>query len=440
MMPETRNFNQSFQINNMKYLRIANDGILDIRLVALMGGTTKANDIFKIGQFGTGLKYTLAFLFRKNLHFRIFAGMDEISITLDEEVIREETFEIICINGHRTSITTRMGADWEAWMIIRELWSNALDEGGADRSVTMNTYGEAGKTVFYIQIDKHIQAVLDEWQKYFLHGIEPWFESHSFAIYPGGKGRRIYKNGILIDENKDVNAMFAYDIKYASLNELREFKGSHEYEITSALVDANDRVIEYFLENLTEEFYEGKELSFDWWHKFSASWERVIGNAKIIHPKALEHLKESGAEIPSNLLVVPELLYKALAKQSERVSALRIADKIGEFFEDHSVEAESKLKQGLVILEACGYHVHPELTFVFGYFGDKRILGKVSMNEKKVYISNTVLQASLHSVVATLLEESEHFATGMTDCSREFQQHFINLYTRELLSKHKIEV
>jgi hypothetical protein len=425
----------------MKYLRIANDGILDIRLVALMGGTTKANDVFKIGQFGTGLKYTLAFLFRNNLHFRIFAGMDEISISLDEEVIRDEKFEIICINGHRTSITTRMGADWQAWMIIRELWSNALDEGGADRYVTSQIAGQEGKTVFYIQVDKQIQEVLDQWDKYFIHGIQPWFENSSYAIYPGGDSRRLYKNGILIQEEEKTKTMFAYDIKYAKLNELREFKGSPEYEITTALLNANQRVVEYLLENVTEDYYEGNNLSFDWWHiKFNETWERVIGNAKIIHPKALQNLKDAGAEIPNNLLVVPEPLYKALSKQFERMSALRVADKIGEFFEDHSPEAEKKLKQGLVILEACGYHVHPELSFVFGYFGDKKILAKVSMNEKRVYISNTVLRASLHAIVDCLLEESEHFNTGMSDCSREFQQHWINLYARELLAKNKIEV
>ena len=49
----------------MKYLKIQNKGELDIRLVALMGGSTKTNDRYKIGKFGTGLKYTLAFLFRK---------------------------------------------------------------------------------------------------------------------------------------------------------------------------------------------------------------------------------------------------------------------------------------------------------------------------------------------------------------------------------------
>jgi hypothetical protein len=126
----------------MKYLKIQNDGVLDIRLVALMGGTTKANDKFKIGQFGTGLKYTLAFLFRNNLDFKIFAGNDEINIYTENETIKEDLFEIICINGNRTSITTKMGAEWSAWMIIRELWCNALDEGGSIKDVVSQPVGE----------------------------------------------------------------------------------------------------------------------------------------------------------------------------------------------------------------------------------------------------------------------------------------------------------
>jgi hypothetical protein len=101
----------------MKYLKIKNQGILDIRLVALMGGTTKANDEYKIGQFGTGLKYTLAYLIRNNIDFHIFAGKDKVDIKIETESIRDEDFNIICING-AISITDRMGKEWIIWMII----------------------------------------------------------------------------------------------------------------------------------------------------------------------------------------------------------------------------------------------------------------------------------------------------------------------------------
>jgi hypothetical protein len=74
----------------MKYLGIRNDGVLDIRLVSLMGGTTKSTDKFKIGQFGTGLKYYLAYCVRNNIDFKIFCGEEEVKITTEIELIRDE--------------------------------------------------------------------------------------------------------------------------------------------------------------------------------------------------------------------------------------------------------------------------------------------------------------------------------------------------------------
>lgn len=426
----------------MKYLKISNNGLLDIRLVALMGGTTKSNDEFKIGQFGTGLKYTLAFLFRNNLHFRIFVGGDEVVIHTEKEEIRDEVFEIICINGHRTSITTKMGEDWLSWMIVRELWCNALDEGGAEKIITSDVMQEENKTIFYIQIDKAIQQVLDDWSKYFIHGQHPMSNGRRYAIYPGGPTLRLYKNGVLIEEQENTKSMFSYDIKNASLNELREFKGSASYEIAHALFGANESVASYLLENIDDTYFEGADLSLDWYGKeWGDSWEKVIGKAKLIHPKALESIRQSGVNVDENkFIVVPENIFKSLTKQFERVSALQVKSKVGEFFPDHSEEAEKKIKQGLVILEACGYPMHSELTFKFGFFADKNVMARVSIAEKTVFISNTFIQASLHSICATLIEENEHFNTGLSDCTRDFQQHFINLYTRELLARHGVEI
>lgn len=426
----------------MKYLKISNDGILDIRLVALMGGTTKSNDDYKIGQFGTGLKYTMAFLFRNNIDFRIFAGEKEMIITLEEEFIREEKFEIICINGHRTSITTKMGHDWKAWMIIRELWSNALDEGGQRREITQAVAGEEGRTTFYIQIDKQIEDVLTNWAKYFIHGIKPMSENDRFRIYPGGPTLRLYKNGILVHEEENTPALFSYDIMNANLNELREYKGYMGNDVSNALFGANEETASYFIENVTEELYEGADLTYDWYTQpWGQPFGKILTGVKLIHRRALDALLESGAEIlPGSYVVVPEGLFKSLSKQFERVSALRVSATIGEFYESHDEQAEARIKQGLTILEACGYRVHPELTFVYGYFSDKKVMARVNLDDKKVYLNNTLLQAPLNDIVAILIEEVEHFNTGFRDCSREFQTHFIKLYTRQLLAHHEIEI
>ena len=121
----------------MRYLKIQNKGLLDIRLFSLMGGTTKDNDSAKIGQWGSGLKYAICFLLRNKIEFKIFIGDEEVKITLKEETIRDETFEVVLVNGKETSLTTKMGGKaWDEWTCIRELYSNALDEGDAKIQIT----------------------------------------------------------------------------------------------------------------------------------------------------------------------------------------------------------------------------------------------------------------------------------------------------------------
>ena len=424
----------------MKYLKIQNDGELDIRLVALMGGTTKAKDKFKIGQFGTGLKYTLAFLFRNNIDFKIMVGEEEVEVSLERETIKNEVFEIICINGNRTSITTKMGEDWAAWMIVRELWCNALDEGGALKEITEEVFGVEGKTTFYIQMDMQITNVLKEWDKYFIHGNEPIWQNNKYRIYPGGNKLRIYKQGVLIHEDDSFPAVFAYDVLDADINELREFKGMPRFEIAYALAGADARTIRIFLDTLTDEHTESK-MDWDWYQSFGSGWTEAIGSAKVIKEETLKTIKARGGKPDeAGLIIIPKSLYGMLCKQFEGIGATRVASTIGDFYEDFDEKVENKIKQGLTILESCDYVFHPELKFVYGFFEDKTTMAKVDIRGRKVYISKAFLQKPLFTIVSMLIEENEHFNTGLSDETREFQQHFIDLYTRQVLAGHEIEI
>lgn len=425
----------------MKYLKIQNDGELDIRLVALMGGTTKSNDEFKIGQWGSGLKYTLAYLIKNNLLFHIFIGETEVKISTETEVIREENFEIICIDGKRTSITTQMGGEaWKPWMIVRELWCNALDEGGELKETTEIIEGSSGKTTFFIQVTPDIKEVIMNWDDYFIHGKEPMSENDRYKIYAGGNFLRLYKQGVLIHEDRTQKSLFSYDIRSAQINELREFKGTVALEMVYALSTASEKVVEYFLENISEKYYEA-EMNYDWYVTFSQTWKSVLGNTKIIHKKAIETIHSRGLDIDlASLIVVPEKVYKFLTKQFKGVGALRTSDKVNEFYEVFDAELELKIKSGLAILESCGYFIHPQLKFIYGVFGDKRVLAQINTDEKVIMVSESMVNKPIFDVVSMIIEENEHFNTGMQDCSRQFQQHFIDLYTKTLLDKNEVQL
>lgn len=425
----------------MKYLKIQNNGELDIRLVALMGGTTKSKDEFKIGQWGSGLKYTLAYLLKNNLMFHIFIGDTEVKVTTEDETIRDETFEIICIDGKRTSITTQMGGSaWEPWMIVRELWCNALDEGGEHKETTETIQGEAGKTTFYIQITPDIREVIMNWNNYFIHGQEAMSDNGTYGIYAGGNATRLYKQGVLIYEDITRKSLFSYDIKNADINELREFRGTVSAHMVYALSSANEKVIEFYLENISEAYFEG-DMDYDWYHPFNKKWKEVIGDTKIIHKKAVETILSRGLEVDTtSCIIVPEKVYKFLTKQFPGIGALRMADKVNEFFEIYDQEIDLKIKSGLAVLESCGYFIHPELKFVYGVFGDKRIWAKINTDTKEIMVSECIKNKSMFDVVSTIIEENEHFNTGLQDHTREFQQHFIDLYTKTLLEKNEVQI
>lgn len=413
-----------------------------MRLIALMGGTTKSNDQYKIGQWGSGLKYTLAWLIKNNLSFHIFIGNEKVEISTETEEIRDEVFEIICIDGKRTSVTTQMGGNaWSEWMIIRELWCNALDEGGESREITTDVSGKEGSTTFYIQASPALMDVWNSWGNFFLHDSEPMFESTNYRIYPSSGFLSLYKQGVLVYEDKNQKSLFRYDIRNAEINELREFKGSVNFEIVKALSSANEKVISYFFENINDDdLYEAK-MDYNWYTGFSDEWLKTLGNAKIIHKEAIDKMRGRGLSVDdSDFIVVPKNVYKFLTKKFDGIGALRTVDKLNEFFEVHNEELDIKIKSGLAVLESCGYFINPELKFIVGVFGDKRVIAQISIDEKTIMVSESLVNRPIFDVVSMIIEENEHFNTGYSDESREFQQHFIDLYAKTLLDKNNVQI
>lgn len=434
----------------MKYIKISNKGLLEAKLIPLMGGTTKKGDKFKIGQFGTGLKYSLAFLIRNNISFKIFVGNREVDITSKKEYISDQNFDIIYIDGERTSITAQMGYDWNHWMILRELWCNALDEGEAERNILDDDkikinecHLDSNKTHFFIEYTPDFAKVWQDWTNYFVQDFEPIFSKDKIAVYAGNGPLKLYKQGVLIFAEKEGKSLFNYDFKDAEINELRQYTGYKPGDISEALTSIDDpKIITYFLEHITNDHYEGQDyFDFSTYRKFNDAWKSTIGSAKLIHEKALDEIKTKNPNIDiSDILLVPKNIYKALTKCFEGIGALRVINKVNEFYEMHIPELESKIKQGLVILETCGYFVHSELTYIHGAFGDKNIFAQVNLDKKEIYLSERLTNSPLFQIVTMLVEENEHFRTGFQDHTRDFQQHFINLYVKTMLDKNEVKL
>mgnify|MGYP000651360957 CR=1 FL=1 len=87
----------------MKYLRISNKGIINVEALTLLGASTKRGLNGKIGMFGSGNKYALAFLLRNGFEVSIYAGNEKIEIGTEKAQFRDNDFEVITISMDRTA-------------------------------------------------------------------------------------------------------------------------------------------------------------------------------------------------------------------------------------------------------------------------------------------------------------------------------------------------
>lgn len=124
---------------------------IDLNAIALMGVSVKTNNN-PIGFFGTGLKYAIATLLRTNHRVFLHRAGQHIDFRVQKETIRGEEFDRIVMNDEKLGFTTRLGKNWEPWQAYRELYCNALDEGGVitdEKPANIEDFG----TIFAIQGD-----------------------------------------------------------------------------------------------------------------------------------------------------------------------------------------------------------------------------------------------------------------------------------------------
>ena len=225
-----------------------NPGLIDKDAISIVGISAKLPDA--IGRFGTGIKYSIATILREGGSVTIWRGLEKIKLATRPRSIRDVDFHIVTMNGKNTGFATHMGQDWKPWMVLRELASNAMDEGGTyfqaegeEAEAWSGFAGVVDTTTIIVEWDD-LEAAYRNRGELFLEG-DVLLENDDLRIVDK-RVRYIYNRGIRVHELHKQDAAFAYDLKrYQMLTEDRTLLVPDQVKpaIAKALLRCEDEAI-----------------------------------------------------------------------------------------------------------------------------------------------------------------------------------------------------
>lgn len=412
-----------------QFIAISSKGEVEEKAFTLLGASSKRDDITKIGQWGSGLKYSIAYLLRNKIEFKVFSGYREIKFSTAIDSFRGQQVEVICVNGQSTSMTTEMGFDWEPWFVLREIICNAMDEGycNVEESVT-DTVPVEDHTIFYICQNQDFVKVFGSWNEYFAEKRKDvlYTTEKGDILYQGSDRNIIYRKSIVC-HNTSGKSLFHYNLQNAEINESRVLKSIWytQQDMRTLLCSLTDvEIIKYILTNVIdsteEEFY---------WHtgKYSEQWLEAIGNKILIPHESSGFWSEQYN--PQIHLIVPNRIVEGLKNQFKDKIRVIGGNDGHDFKLVEPTEIESlKVEKALEFLKKANYEISHKINVAV--FENSAILGRALNDE--IIISRRVIGQGLHDIAMTIIEENEHCKTKHGDFTRAFQNQLIKLFLNEL--------
>lgn len=438
-----------------KYILIQNDGEIETNSFELIGASTKRDEKGKIGFFGSGLKYSIAYMMRNGIEFRVFSGIHELKFSTTPETLKDKTFDRICIDGKPTSYTVTMGPTWtKDWFVLREIYCNAIDEGTCLLvKDTTEVRPSVGKTRIYVRLTTELIEVIGNWDAYFSDERTPFFTSgqvftayisqedggirdQQISVFQKTKGV-LYRRGIQVYENSKF--MYDYGMNHLGINEDRTAKSAymfaysifglfvtfaHEGYIKSVLREGKSERLPFEFEALYN--FDDHDKVSDKWIEFSQS------NVLVVREKS-GHFAEFLNNTKKEVFLIPTSLARTLKKSLPEIKILGMDNIIGNIA-FHVMESTPKmnflLKEVLSSLKEMHYEVPYEISVA--EFEEDEIMGHADVNNHRIYIATKTFDMGRREIAMTLIEETEHIRSKFPDKSRQFQTHIFSQWLKSM--------
>jgi hypothetical protein len=431
-----------------KYILIQNDGEIETNSFELIGASTKREDSTKIGFFGSGLKYSIAYMMRKGIEFRVFSGLNEILFSSVKEPFRGQEFERICINGKPTSYTTTMGPTWqEDWFIVREIYCNAMDESNPHIiKETENVNPVEGKTRIYLECTESLKSIVDNWDAYFSLDRTPLFEARD--VYTSFLSDKKSNQTVKI-YSKTKNVIYRKQIKVGEESFLAFDYGFDEVEINEDRTASKMGALCYTYSNLMAKFvaeeYVTKVLRLggiieDPCEEYNALFspstfihdpsEKWVEFSKkyllVVEEKSGRFIAEMQASA-KEIFYLPTGFAKWLKKHLPQMDILGIGQRVGNCFfteVETTPKMEFLLKEVINSLKEMKYEITFPVSVV--QFESSHIQGQADITNKHIYLAEDLFDRGRREIALTLIEEQEHLVSSFGDETRAFQSHLIS--------------
>lgn len=401
----------------MTAISFTNPGEIDPRSFIKLGWNAKPTTNNPFGFFGSGLKYSIAIVLRCGGTIRIWSGLAGYEFRSVEEEFRgtkQTDIQYREDDGEWQSLNYGLdwGKKWEPWMVFRELYCNAKDEGGGCQLGAAKP--QAGTTVVMVTgmpelidaYEKRSAFMLDLDQKPIVQGI-------CCDVYKG-RTNGIYYRGILVGQTEETFD-FTYNLTcHIDLTEDRTMKNQYLF----------------------------KHLVAQTWLRMGHAGDRreLLRQVVAGDPKAGEALLpwDTSAYDPTDELVeVLEDFRREGLAVNDRVRIMHDKFRTGEaepeVVEPTEHERQMILHAKKIILDVFGYDVTHKIA-VCRSLG----AGKFGMAYRgRIYITKRALEAGQVWVTGTILEEYGHLALCWKDESRDMQNSLINLLAG-LAERHAI--
>ncbi len=383
------------------HLVFSNPGSLDINLVKLLGVSVKegANPI---GFFGTGLKYAMATSLRLGGSMTIFTDDQRYEVIGKPINLRGKDFVQVCLNDEPLGFTTELGKQWEAWMVVRELYSNTLDEGG-ETSIQRGEVSPgalSGRTIIAL----HGEAFLNVWHDRERYLISPEDKPLHASIYVNAHSAPVHNHSVFY-RGVRVSApqkptIYRYNIQEnVKLTEDRTLM--YEWQFREALEKA---IISSEDQGYIEELLTAADSYFESTLYFTESYAAIEPSTDFLavcrrlnqrRPHALNmaamrwYQKRSQTSQP----MVPAKLTKVQQAQLEKATAFVEQLALCDQFRGYPIEVMSWLGEG--------------------------IYGKAL--EGRILLSKDCFDKGTKFLASTIFEEFVHVHYGYGDETRELQ-------------------